>query len=136
MMTRYIAAALPLVVSASTAFGFVLNGSSSSPAASAAPAIPLAPSHMQAQAAQEQPAPRASDAPRTRDQILKEGAAALQENCIACHGPDKWEGTNRDRDGWTAIVNEMARQMAEAQMRMSEETANLIIDYLVLTRPQ
>jgi mono/diheme cytochrome c family protein len=123
-MTRFAAAALPLVVSA-TAFGVV-----------AASAISLAPSHIQAQAAQEKPAQRASDAPRTRDQILKEGAAALQENCIACHGPDKWEGTNRDRDGWTAIVNEMARQMAEAQMRMSEETANLIIDYLVLTRPQ
>jgi mono/diheme cytochrome c family protein len=135
-MRHCLVVALPLIVSASMAFGVVASGSSSSAATSAASAIPLAPSHMQAQAEQEKPAPPAAGAPRTRDQILKEGAAAIQEHCIACHGPDKWEGTNRDRAGWAAIVSEMARQMAEAQMRMSDETANLIIDYLALTRPQ
>jgi mono/diheme cytochrome c family protein len=133
-MTHHVVAALPLIVSVSIAFGVVLDGSSSSPAASAATAVAMAPSHKQVQAKQEQPP--AAGASRTRDQILKEGPAALQENCIACHGPDKWEGTSRNRDGWAAIVSEMSRLMAEAQMRMSDETANLIIDYLALTRPQ
>lgn len=135
-MRHCVVAALPLIVSASTAFGVVASGSSSSAATHTASAIPLAPSHVQGQAEQKKPAPPAAGTPRTRDQILKEGAAALQENCIACHGPDKWEGTNRDRNGWAAIVSEMSRQMAEAQMQMSDETANLIIDYLALTRPQ
>jgi mono/diheme cytochrome c family protein len=133
---HYVVTMLPLIVSASTAFGVVADASTSSAAMSAASAVPLAPSHLQAQARQEKPAPPAARAPRTRDQILKEGEAAMQEHCVACHGPDKWEGTNRDREGWAAIVSEMSRQMAEAQMRMSEETASLIIDYLALTRPQ
>ena len=38
-----------------------------------------------------------SDAPLTREQILKQGPAALQANCTKCHLADKWEGTNRDR---------------------------------------
>ncbi len=135
-LRRCVIVALPLIVSGSAAFGVVADGASSSAPTSAVAAIPLVSTHIQAQAEQEKPAPPAADGPRTRDQILKEGAAALQENCIACHGPDKWEGTNRDRDGWAAIVSEMSRQMAEAQMRMSDETANLIIDYLTLTRPQ
>lgn len=77
------------------------------------------------------------DAPLTRDQILKQGPAALEKNCIGCHLADKWEGTNRDRDGWAVIVTEMSKLMDEAKMpHMSEKTYNLIVDYLALTRPQ
>ena len=90
-----------------------------------------------AQADQGKDAPPADDAPLTRDQILKEGPAALEQNCLQCHLADKWEGTNRDHNGWAASVREMARLMAEAGMPpMSERTTRLIVDYLTLTRPQ
>jgi hypothetical protein len=82
-------------------------------------------------------APPADGAPLTRDEILKQGPAALEQNCTQCHLSEKWEGTSRDREGWAAIVNEMARLIAEAQMPpMSEKTAKLVVDYLTLTRPQ
>jgi hypothetical protein len=78
-----------------------------------------------------------AEGPLTREEILKQGPEALEKNCIGCHLADKWEGTNRDRDGWAAIVTEMAKLMADADKpRMSEKTFNLIVDYLALTRPQ
>lgn len=78
-----------------------------------------------------------ADAPLTREQILEQGPAALEMNCTACHLADKWEGTYRNRDGWVAIVTEMSNLMTAAQMpQMSDETFNLIVDYLALTRPQ
>jgi hypothetical protein len=86
---------------------------------------------------QQTSAPPAEDAPLTREQIAKEGPVALKQNCTKCHGSDKWEGTNRDREGWAAIVKQMSRQMADAKMLpMSERTTNLIIDYLALSQPQ
>jgi mono/diheme cytochrome c family protein len=79
----------------------------------------------------------AEEAPLTREQILKEGPAAVEKNCIGCHLADKWEGTNRDRDGWVVIVTEMSKLMDEAKMpRMEDKTFNLIVDYFALTRPQ
>jgi hypothetical protein len=81
--------------------------------------------------------PPAKDTPLTRAEIIKQGPGALEHNCTRCHGSDKWEGTNRDHDGWAAIVKEMSRQMTMAQMPpMSNKTTNLIIDYLSLTHPQ
>lgn len=98
---------------------------------------PSAPSQSSGQAGKGRDAPPADDASPTRDQILKEGPVALEQNCLQCHGPDKWEGTNRDREGWNATVREMSRQMVEAQLpRMSERTTNVIVGYLTLTRPQ
>ena len=58
---------------------------------------------VQVQAEQQKPVPPADDAPLTREQILKQGPAALQQNCTRCHGSDKWEGTNRDHDGWRPV---------------------------------
>jgi Spy/CpxP family protein refolding chaperone len=79
----------------------------------------------------------APDTMPTRDQIIKEGPDALEHNCTKCHGSDKWEGTNRDRDGWAAIVASMQGQMAQAQMPpLNERTVNVIIGYLALTHPQ
>lgn len=96
----------------------------------------FAPSQSEAPAGSGKDA-QSDDAPPTREQILKEGPVALQQHCMECHQQDKWEGTNRDRDGWTAIVMEMSRQMVEARMPpMSERTANVIVSYLTLTRPQ
>ena len=99
--------------------------------------LPFAPSQAATQAGEGKDAPPADEAPPTRAQILKEGPAALEQHCTYCHQPDKWEGTNRDHDGWAAIVREMSRQMVEARMPpMNDRTANLIVGYLTLTRPQ
>ena len=77
------------------------------------------------------------DAPPTRAEIIKQGPAALEQNCTKCHGSDKWEGTSRDHDGWAAIVATMQTQMAQAQLPpMSDKTTNLIVSYLTLTHPQ
>lgn len=123
--------ALALIVLGSAAAGADLKWSSVPEAHISAPR------QSPAQAHEGQDAPPADDAPLTRDQILKQGPAALEQHCTQCHQSDKWEGTNRDHDGWAAIVREMARQMAESQMPpMNEKTTNLIVDYLTLTRPQ
>lgn len=97
----------------------------------------FSPLHTAIQENKQKDVPPPEDAPLTRDEVLKQGPLALQQNCNRCHGSDKWEGTNRDRDGWAAIVNEMSRQMSLAQMPpMSARTTNIIIDYLTLTHPQ
>jgi hypothetical protein len=129
-----VAAAITLVVLGSAASGAVVERPLSSSERSY---LISAASSIQAEPKQEKPAPPADDAPPTRAQILKEGPTALQQNCTKCHGSDKWEATNRDREGWAAIVNEMARQMANAKMPpMSQRTTNIIIDYLALSQPQ
>lgn len=91
----------------------------------------------QDKSAQDKSDPTTKDAPLSREEILKQGPDALQKNCVGCHLADKWEGTNRDRDGWAAIVAEMAKLMDDAKMaKMNDKTFNLIVDYLTLTRPQ
>ncbi len=86
---------------------------------------------------QQTPSPTGQDAPLTRAEIIKQGPAALEQNCTKCHGSDKWEGTSRDHDGWAAIVATMQTQMAQAQMSpMNDRTTNLIVGYLTLTHPQ
>ncbi|HEY0264505.1 MAG TPA: hypothetical protein VGC07_08275 [Granulicella sp.] len=130
-MRHHVAAAsLALAVVGSAAASTVMEKASASAATFATSSAP-------SQAEQGNPVPPAADAPLTRDQILKQGPAALEQNCNKCHGPDKWEGTNRDHNGWAAIVATMSGQMADAQMPpMSDKTTNLIIDYLTLTHPQ
>lgn len=82
-------------------------------------------------------APAAQETKLTREEILKQGPPALEKHCIGCHLADKWEGTSRDREGWTAIVDEMAKLAETASKpKMDEKTYNLVIDYLTLTRPQ
>ncbi len=131
-----VVASLALIAMGSAAAG-VVETSSASVATSAAYVGHTAPSQIPAQAVQERQVPPAPDAPLTREEIIKQGPAALEQNCNKCHGSDKWEGTNRDHDGWAAIVATMSAQMAQAQMPpMSDKTANLIVDYLTLTRPQ
>jgi hypothetical protein len=77
------------------------------------------------------------DSPLTREEILKQGPPALEKHCIGCHLADKWEGTNRDRDGWSVIVAEMSKLMDDAKKPpMDDKTFNLVVDYLSLTRPQ
>lgn len=77
------------------------------------------------------------DAPLTRAEIIKQGPAALEQNCTKCHGSDKWEGTSRDHDGWAAIIATMQTQMSQAQLPpMSDRTTSLIVGYLTLTHPQ
>ena len=122
-------ASLALIAAGSAAAGAIAEKTSTTAETSAVSAVHSAPSSIRVQAEQH--------ASLTREEILKEGPAALEQNCTKCHGSDKWEGTNRDHDGWAAIVNEMSRQMAQAQMPpMSERTTNLIVDYLTLTHPQ
>lgn len=73
----------------------------------------------------------------SREQILKQGPEALEKHCVGCHLADKWEGTSRDRDGWSAIVTEMAKLMDTAgKPKMDDKTFDLIVDYLTLTHPQ
>ncbi len=132
-----VAAAFSIALLGSAVAGAVEERSPFSASTSAAPVSSLLPMQIQVLAGQEKSTPSATDASLTREQILKEGPSALQQNCTKCHGSDKWEGTNRDHDGWAAIVKEMSRQMAEAQMPpMSDRTTNLIIEYLTLTHPQ
>jgi mono/diheme cytochrome c family protein len=86
---------------------------------------------------QQTPPAAGQSAPPTRAEIIKDGPTALEQNCTKCHGPDKWEGTSRDHDGWAAIVATMQTQMAQAQMPpMNDRTTNLIVGYLTLTHPQ
>ena len=129
-----VVASFALIAVGSAAAGIV-EKSSASVTTSVAYAVHASPSQMQAQTIQARQVP--PDAPLTREEIIKQGPAALEQNCNKCHGSDKWEGTNRDHDGWAAIVATMSAQMAQAQMPpMSDKTANLIVDYLTLTRPQ
>ncbi len=116
---------------AATALALIALGGTSSGAGREEPSVPSA------QSAQEERGVPAADAPLTREQILEQGPAALETNCMGCHLADKWESTYRNRDGWVAIVTEMSNLMDDAQMpRMSDETFNLIVDYLALTHPQ
>ncbi len=133
-MRRYlIVVSLALVAVASAAAGTSIEQLSAAPAASIVSRVHSAPP----QAEREKSVPPATDAPLTRGEIIKQGPTALEQNCNKCHGADKWEGTNRDHEGWAAIVATMSAQMAQAQMQpMSDKTANLIVDYLTLTRPQ
>lgn len=125
-----VVAALGLMVLGSAAFGAGLEKLSS---ATTPVVTTSAPSQEPPQAAPDKPA----DAPLTRAEILKQGPTALEQNCNKCHGSDKWEGTNRDKAGWNAIVTEMSRQMDVAQMPpLSEKTFNVIVGYLALTHPQ
>jgi hypothetical protein len=132
-MKHYLSVVAPtLIVLGSAAFGAGMER----------PSLSEAPLSAQAQSSPAQEdkgksTPPAEDAPLTREQVLKEGPTALEQNCNKCHGSDKWEGTSRDHDGWAAIVKEMSRQMDEAKMKpMSNRTTNLIVDYLTLTHPQ
>lgn len=119
------------------ASGAVVEPSSASTAAYATVAALPSPSQTPAQADQKKSDPPGDAAPLTRDETIKQGPTALEQNCMKCHGSDKWEGTNRDHDGWAAIVNEMSGQMNQAKMPpMSDKTTNLIIDYLTLIQPQ
>ncbi len=134
MMRRHtVVASLALVAVGSAAACAVVETPSVQAATPTAAAVHV--SHTPAQTGQGKQA--APDAPLTRDEIIKQGPATLEQNCMKCHGSDKWEGTNRDHDGWAAIVATMSAQMNQAQMPpMSDRTANLIVEYLTLTRPQ
>jgi hypothetical protein len=128
------AAVLAGVILSSTAIGSDFEASPLRTASRAAAFAPRPPSGTPVQAA---PAPTSDDSAGKRDQILKDGPPALEKNCLGCHLADKWEGTNRDRDGWTAIVAEMSKLMDDAKMpHMNDKTFNLIVEYLALTRPQ
>ncbi len=127
-------AVLALIVLGSVAIGadtkktYVLTQSSE---------LSLTPVQAEQEKKQEKSDSASSEAPLTREQILKLGPEALEKNCIGCHLADKWEGTNRDRNGWAAIVEEMSKLMDDAEMpHMNDKTFNLIVDYLALTRPQ
>jgi hypothetical protein len=131
-----VVAAFAIILLGLASASAVLEGASSSTTASVAYAS-TAGSQVEAKVEHEKSDRPVNNAPLTRQQILKEGPVALQQNCTKCHGTDKWEGTNRDRDGWAAIVKEMSQQMTLAKMPpMSDRTTNVIIDYLALTQPQ
>lgn len=136
MRRHTVAVTLALIALGSTATGADVKKSSVS-SASTHFEPSLIPVQADPEKKQEKSDSSKPDAPLTREQILKLGPEALEKNCIGCHLADKWEGTNRDRNGWSAIVQEMSKLMDEEGMpHMNDKTFNLIVDYLALTRPQ
>jgi mono/diheme cytochrome c family protein len=76
----------------------------------------------------------ADTAPETEAEEVEvhEGQALVEKKCVGCHGLDRLDNANYDKDGWTFSVD----QMIINGTQLNDEERELVIDYLAIAYPK